>query len=177
MVALGDTQSRMHQRRGIHLHGHTVGATGIETMVIHTSLRSKNKRSTFQRQIQAQGIADRQLLGSQNIGQQFPAPASLAPAQPAQGLRGDILFLDPIRVSQAVPPATQVFDNSRSQRQLWQLAADTARQFPETSRPQRTPHPCVAVPEQQGALGDVRQCRHRPWQFARSGIRVEVQMA
>ena len=47
---------------------------------------------------------------------------------------------------------------------------------PRRQSRQERPNPVQAIPDQQGALGDVRQCRRRPWQFARSGIGVEVQM-
>ena len=85
--------------------------------------------------------------------------------------------LTSIRVSQTVPPAIQVFDNSRSQRQLWHPLRRHRPAIPRDVKAARTPPPVQAIPDQQGALGDVRQCRRRPGQFARSGIGVEVQMA
>src|SRR5262249_49095223 len=92
-MALGDTPRPKHPRRGIPPHGHTVGATGRETMPMHHLFEvNKHARDFPAPGIQAQSIADRQWLGDPNSGPQFPALAALAPAQPAQGLRGAILL-------------------------------------------------------------------------------------
>ena len=157
-----------------YAHGHTVGATGVETMQIQhlfagqkTSARLSSARDT------GTGHRDRQLL---EVPKHWSAvPSARVPCASTFSARciKDILF--PFDLNQGVPgcaPATQVFDNSRSQRQLWQPLRRPGQQFPETSRPQERPHPWSPS----SGTADVRQCRHRQWQFARS-IRVEVQMA
>src|SRR5262249_2058456 len=144
--------------------------------------------------VQTQGIANRQALGLDDVGQPLPTLASFAPPEPAPGLGGNSLFA--FDLNQCVPscPSGDISLGQRTQPPpaltpvtppepdqpppaLTPVTPPEPHQAPPTQGRKEGAHAVPPLPHKQGACGDMLQGSDRPWQFTRCRIGIEGQMA
>src|SRR5262245_46997840 len=170
----------MPQGGSIDLHGHPIGTTGIETMQIQHLFEVKKQALDFPApRLQAQGIADRQLLRLYDVGQYLQAFASLAPPEPAQGLGGAIRFAFDLnqRVPGAPPSDTGLGQVAQPPPALPSVASTEPAEAPSAQGCKEGANAVQAIPQKPGALGDLFQGRCRSRQFGRGSIGMEDQLA